>query len=109
MSEHQMPPPPSCAPHAALASVHRAEHGGTRKGKAPMTAAAEFTPMTPNEMRAAIAALGLTQHGLAAVLGVMPRAVERWCCGDRAIPETIRRIVTLMVETPRLMRRMAEA
>ncbi len=42
--------------------------------------------MTPTELRAALAALSLTQAGAARRWGVDPRTMRYWCVGDRAIP-----------------------
>ena len=51
--------------------------------------------MTPTELRARLAALGLTQRGLALRLGVSSRAVRHWCAGSREIPQDIARRVML--------------
>lgn len=42
--------------------------------------------MTPAELRATRARLGLTQPALAALLGVHPLTVSQWETGRRAIP-----------------------
>lgn len=42
--------------------------------------------MTHNELREQLARHGLRQRDLADLLGVTPRAVSLWCCGQRAVP-----------------------
>jgi DNA-binding transcriptional regulator YiaG len=62
--------------------------------------------MTPTELRALLVTLGLSQAGAGRVLGVATRTVQQWAAGDRDIPETVRRILTLMVEESALVERM---
>ncbi len=42
--------------------------------------------MTPDELRAALARLGLSQQALARHWGVNPRTVRRWALGEQDIP-----------------------
>jgi DNA-binding transcriptional regulator YiaG len=42
--------------------------------------------MTPDQFRAALADLGLSQAGFARLAQVNPRTVRRWCDGTRAVP-----------------------
>lgn len=42
--------------------------------------------MTSDQLRAALAALSLSQTAAASVLGVTPRAVRLWLAGDRPVP-----------------------
>jgi DNA-binding transcriptional regulator YiaG len=63
--------------------------------------------MTPTELHAARKALGLTQGAFAAALGVTRRSVQFWEAGDRAIPETVARLVRLAVSEPQILVRLA--
>ena len=56
--------------------------------------------MTPTEIRAARAALGLTQGQLARLIGVDGRTWRRWECDERQMPEPVRRLLLLAVERP---------
>ncbi len=42
--------------------------------------------MSPDEFRAAIAALGLNQRAAAVALDVDERTVRKWALGERAVP-----------------------
>lgn len=42
--------------------------------------------MTPDQFRAALADLGLSQAGFARLAMVDARTVRRWCDGTRAVP-----------------------
>lgn len=53
--------------------------------------------MTPDEYRAAIAALGLTQLAAARLLGVNPRTSRKWACGEAPIAEPAVRMLRLMI------------
>ncbi len=43
--------------------------------------------MTPDQLRAALDRLGLTQVGAARLLGIDPRTMRRYCAGDLDIPK----------------------
>jgi len=45
--------------------------------------------MTPAELRAAIADLGMAQVGFARIAGVNPATVRQWLVGSRRIPGPI--------------------
>lgn len=45
--------------------------------------------MTPEQLIATLARLGLSQSGAARVLEVDPRTVRRWVAGDGPIPKTV--------------------
>lgn len=42
--------------------------------------------MTPDRLRASLAALHWTQRGLASILGVDERRVRRWATGEYPVP-----------------------
>ena len=46
--------------------------------------------MTPDEFRAALAALGLSQVAAAKALESDERSVRRWIAGDRKVPGPVR-------------------
>lgn len=52
--------------------------------------------MTPTELRTILQHLGLTQAGVAAVLGVSERSVRSWVSGFRNIPEPAAKLLRLM-------------
>ena len=45
--------------------------------------------MTPEEFRAALAALGFSQRGFAAHTGSNERSVRRWALGEQDIPRWV--------------------
>jgi hypothetical protein len=49
-------------------------------------AQASDSPVAATEFRAALGALGITQHRVAQLFGVGPRSVRRWQVGDRRVP-----------------------
>jgi DNA-binding transcriptional regulator YiaG len=53
--------------------------------------------MTPNQYINAIAALGLSQRAAGAFLGVDERTSRRWVSGDSAIPESVSKLLRLMI------------
>lgn len=53
--------------------------------------------MTPNQFRAAIEAIGLSQRGAGLFLGVDERTSRRWALGEAAIPESVAKLLRLMV------------
>lgn len=55
-------------------------------------------PMTPNQYRAALEKLGLSQRGAAIFLGVDERTSRRWIAGDASIPKSVELILRLMVK-----------
>ena len=59
--------------------------------------------MTPDELRAALTRLGLTQSGAARLLHVEPRTVRRWIAGDRDIPGPAVVLLRLWLERPELL------
>lgn len=65
--------------------------------------------MTPDDFRAAIARLGLSQVGAGEVLGVDGRTVRRWAAGDRAVPPPVRILLILFERDPSLMEIAREA
>jgi len=52
--------------------------------------------MTPAELRAALADLGLSQVGFARVARVDPRTVRKWVAGERSIPGPIVVLIELL-------------
>ena len=52
--------------------------------------------MTPHDFRNTLDHLGLSQVGVAIVLGVSDRTVPMWIAGDRPIPELVGRVMRLM-------------
>lgn len=53
--------------------------------------------MTPKQYIQAIAALGLSQRAAGAFLGVDERQSRRWVAGDSAIPESVAKLLRLMI------------
>ena len=53
--------------------------------------------MTPTELRATISHLGLTQVGVAGILGVTSRAVGMWVAGDRKVPALLAKVLRLII------------
>lgn len=53
--------------------------------------------MTPNQYRAAIEKLGLSQRGAGTFLGVDERTSRRWAGGEAEIPEAVGKLLRLMV------------
>lgn len=53
--------------------------------------------MTQNEYRAAYSALGLTQAGVARLLGVDERTSRRWANGEREVPPPVARFLDYLV------------
>lgn len=53
--------------------------------------------MTPNQYRDAIKRLGLSQRGAGAFLGVDERTSRRWAIGEASIPESVGKLLRLMV------------
>lgn len=58
--------------------------------------------MTPADLRALRAALGLTQLQLADRLGVSVDAIRHWEHGRRSIPEPVRRLLVSLFDYVRL-------
>ena len=54
--------------------------------------------MTPTELRAILATLGLTQGRTARLLGVNLRTVERWATGASDIPRHVALLLALMAD-----------
>jgi DNA-binding transcriptional regulator YdaS (Cro superfamily) len=54
--------------------------------------------MTSAEFRAAIAALGMSQGAAAEFLGVSLRSVHGWARGGYPVPETVAKLIGLMVD-----------
>ena len=52
--------------------------------------------MTPTELRTILQHLGLTQAGVAAVLGVSERAVRAWLAGFRNVPVAEQKLLRMM-------------
>lgn len=57
--------------------------------------------MTPDEYRAALEVLDLTQTGAARLLGVDDRTSRRWACGERDIPPPAERFLRYLIATGR--------
>jgi transcriptional regulator with XRE-family HTH domain len=53
--------------------------------------------VTPKQYIAAIAALGLSQRAAGRFLGVDERQSRRWVAGDSAIPESVAKLLRLMI------------
>lgn len=53
--------------------------------------------MTSDEYRTAYAALGLTQAGVARLLGVDERTSRRWAAGEREVPPPVGRFLSFLV------------
>lgn len=53
--------------------------------------------MTPNELRAAPAALGVSGRGLARVLDVNEKTFRRWGTGELPIPRSVQIAVAAML------------
>lgn len=51
--------------------------------------------MTPEDLRAILSRLGLTQTGAAMLLGVGTRTMRHWISGDVFIPETVARVLRM--------------
>jgi DNA-binding transcriptional regulator YiaG len=54
--------------------------------------------MTPDQFRAALADLGLSQTGFARQAMVAPRTVRHWCAGTRAIPGPVIALLQMMAK-----------
>jgi len=53
--------------------------------------------MTPNQFRAALDRLDLSQVGAARLVGADPRTGRRWALGERPVPECVAIILRLLV------------
>lgn len=56
--------------------------------------------MTPTELRAALARLGMSQSAAARELGVSDRTVRRWCADPQRapVPAATAKLLTMMLE-----------
>ena len=54
--------------------------------------------MTPDQFRAALADLGLSQAGFARMALVDARTVRRWCDGARAVPGPVVALLGMMIK-----------
>jgi hypothetical protein len=54
--------------------------------------------MTPKQYIDAIGRLGLSQRAAGAFLGVDERQSRRWVAGDSAIPESVAKLLRLMIK-----------
>lgn len=54
--------------------------------------------MTPKQYADAIERLGLSQRAAGAFLGVEERQSRRWIAGDSAIPESVAKLLRLMIK-----------
>ena len=52
--------------------------------------------MTPDQFRAALAGLGISQAGFARLAMVDARTVRRWCDGTRAVPGPVVALLRFM-------------
>jgi DNA-binding transcriptional regulator YiaG len=57
--------------------------------------------VTPDEYRAAIESLGLSQVAAARLLGVDDRTSRRWASGERDIPPPAQRFLRYLIATGR--------
>jgi DNA-binding transcriptional regulator YiaG len=57
--------------------------------------------MTPDEYRAAIERLGLSQIAAARLLGVDERTSRRWANGEREVPPPVQRFLRYLIATGR--------
>ena len=55
--------------------------------------------MTPDQFRAALADLGLSQAGFARLAMVDARTVRRWCDGTRAVPGPVVALLRMQMVT----------
>jgi DNA-binding transcriptional regulator YiaG len=55
--------------------------------------------MTPDQFRAALADLGLSQAGFARMAMVDARTVRRWCDGTRAVPGPVVALLRILMVT----------
>lgn len=53
--------------------------------------------MTPNQFRAALDRLKLSQLGAARLVGSDPRTARRWALGERDVPECVAILLRLLV------------
>ncbi len=53
--------------------------------------------MTPNQFRAALDRLKLSQLGAARLVGADPRTARRWALGERDVPECVAILLRLLV------------
>jgi len=53
--------------------------------------------MTPNQFRAAIDRLDLSQVGAARLVGADPRTARHWAAGDRSVPACVAILLRLML------------
>ena len=56
-----------------------------------------YPPMTPKQYADAIARLGLSQSAAGRFLGVDERQSRRWIAGDARIPESVAKLLRLML------------
>jgi DNA-binding transcriptional regulator YiaG len=54
--------------------------------------------MTPTQYAAAIEKLGLSQRSAGQFLGVDERQSRRWIAGDARIPESVAKLLRLMIK-----------
>jgi hypothetical protein len=53
--------------------------------------------MTADQYRSALKRVGLSQRGAGVFLGVDERTSRRWAAGDAAVPESVAKLLRLMV------------
>lgn len=53
--------------------------------------------MTPNQYRAAISKLGLSQQGAATLFGVSLRTSQNWALGDYPVPDVYAKLLRLLL------------
>ena len=61
--------------------------------------------MTPDELRAQLDRLGLTQVGAARLLDVDERTVRRWATGNVPIPRAVEMLLPLLSPVPAKLKR----
>jgi hypothetical protein len=66
-----------------------------------MNATSPLLVLTPTDLRAALAARGITQQGFARITGRNPRTIRRWCDERRLAPFDIftRTFITVALDT----------
>jgi DNA-binding transcriptional regulator YiaG len=65
--------------------------------------------MTPAELHTIRAALGLTQGSLATALGIGRRTIQHWEADERAVPETVAKVMRAALIDRTILDRIAAA
>lgn len=59
--------------------------------------------MSPDEIRAVLIRLNLSQVAGAHLVGADPRSMRRWCSGDQPIAPTAERLLRLLDRVPEML------